>query len=530
MNEQVDQKSPGELSLPGLVDILGNINDAVWSFSWPELVMLFASPATERIYGRPPAAFIEQPDLWRTMMHPDDRHLADRIIEQLQAEGMADLEYRIVRQDETLGWVRDKRRLVYDDQQRPLRVDGSISDITTQKQAHEALRVLAESGNLQEQNVLAFLVGEIAASQGKRHVLIAEIPPGQPDLARTVAVCSDGKLVENFSYHLADTPCRNVVNQGVCFYPRNIRQLFPRDQLLQEMEVESYWGTPLFATTGETIGLLAIIDDRPMAEEPHNTALLKSFAVRAAAELERRHDELQRDLMISALSRSSQEMKRLAEVMAHHLQEPTRRLVTFAQRLRKSFSSDQESRESLTALDFIEYEAWRLRALVNDIQQYLSTEAQPPQAVASDVREVLAAEERRLAPRLAEINGRLEIGELPAAPLDVSRLQKLFSVLLDNAIGHATGHHPLLIRVSGESLPGLLRFKVEDNGPGIALEQRKKVFNLFEKLDSSQAGTGLGLAIARRIVDGQGGWIGIGESELGGTAVIIELPRRDGEG
>ena len=508
-----------------LADILDNVSDAVWSVSWPELDLLFASPAAESISGYPVAAFSENPGLWMELLHPDDRHLVREIMDQLRSGRAVDLEYRIIRRDGTLAWVRDQRLVVVDDQGRPLRVDGSVSDITRQKKASEALRVLAESDNQQQNNILAFLVREIAASQGKRLALIAEVGGRHPVVAHTVAVCSEGRLVDNFSYDLAGTPCSDVRSRGVCFYPRDVKELFPHDRLLVEMNVESYWGTSLCASTGEVIGLLAIIDDLPMAEDPQNTPLLKSFAVRAAAEIERRQGEVEREHMLAALTRSNREMARLTEVMAHHLQEPARRVVTYAQRLRKNVDPVAIDADERLALDFIETEARRLRSLVGDIQRYLVTDVQPPAAGFTDAREVVEDEHRRLSARLAKAGGRIEVGELPPAPLDRRHLRQLLAVLLDNALKHAPRHQPLLVRISGESEPELVRYRIEDNGPGIPSSQRERVFSLFERLESAAEGTGLGLAIARRIVDSRGGEIRIEQSELGGAAIVFELPR-----
>ncbi len=509
-----------------LADILANVSDAVWSVSWPDMELLFASPAAESISGYPVAAFSANPGLWVELLHPDDRHLVEVIMEQLRSGMAVDLEYRIIRRDGTLAWVRDKRRVVVDDQGRPHRVDGSVSDITRQKKASEALRVLAESDNQQQNNILAFLVREIAASQGKRLALIAEVGTRHPVVAHTVAVCSEGRLVDNFSYDLVGTPCGDVVSRGVCFYPRDVTHFFPNDRLLVEMNVESYWGTPLRASTGEVIGLLAIIDDLPMAEDPQNTPLLKSFAVRAAAEIERRQGEVKREHMLAALTRSNREMARLTEVMAHNLQEPARRVVTYAQRLRKNVDPLAIDADEQLSLDYIEAEARRLRNLVKDIQQYLVADASISEDSGSaDVREVIKAESKCLAPRLAKAGGRIEVGELPPAPLDRRHLRQLLAVLLDNALKHAPQHQPLLIRISGESDPERVRYRIEDNGLGIPASQRERVFSLFERLESTEEGTGLGLAIARRIVDSRGGEIRIEQSELGGAAIVFELPR-----
>lgn len=69
-------------------------------------------------------------------------------------------------------------------------------------------------------------------------------------------------------------------------------------------------------------------------------------------------------------------------------------------------------------------------------------------------------------------------------------------------------------------------FWVRDNGPGIPGEYLEKIFQLFERLDTTKEGTGAGLAICRRIVEEHGGRIWA-ESQLGqGATFYFTLPRQ----
>lgn len=69
-----------------------------------------------------------------------------------------------------------------------------------------------------------------------------------------------------FSYSLIGTPCATVFNddETVEFWPHNIQQLFPDDLMLVDMEADSYIGVALKDRTGKTIGLLSMLDDKPM--------------------------------------------------------------------------------------------------------------------------------------------------------------------------------------------------------------------------------------------------------------------------
>lgn len=244
---------------------------------------------------------------------------------------------------------------------------------------------------------------------------------------------------------------------------------------------------------------------------------------------ERKTLEAERERMIAALSRSNAEMARLTEVMSHHFQEPVRRLATFAARLRQATGDLVRDPDARISLDFIDSESRRLRALVNDVQVYLAANAVRPgttPAGAEAVRAIVSEEAGRLAQRLDSVGGRIMIGELPGAPLDAPSLRQLMHQVLKNAVDHAgTGtHRTPVIRVSGLHMQDAVRFRVEDNGPGVPPAYRERVFRLFEKLKASGPGTGIGLAIARRIVESRGGRIWIEDGPEGGAAVVFELP------
>jgi PAS domain S-box-containing protein len=82
-----------------------------------------------------------------------------------------------------------------------------------------------------------------------------------------------------------------VVGKTICYFPREVRQLFPKDAVLQEMLAESYVGTTLWSSHGKPIGLIAVIGRNPLADSQFATAILQLVGVRAAGELERRRAE-----------------------------------------------------------------------------------------------------------------------------------------------------------------------------------------------------------------------------------------------
>lgn len=132
------------------------------------------------------------------------------------------------------------------------------------------------------------LVAHLARALEADIALVGEIDAAQASSVKTVAVQRDGVPAADYTYELEGTPCATVL-QGttVCAYTREVSKRFPRDR-----NVESYVGAPLLDSAGKAMGLLAVMFRRPLDDAAHAESLLRIFAARAAAELERRNQML----------------------------------------------------------------------------------------------------------------------------------------------------------------------------------------------------------------------------------------------
>jgi signal transduction histidine kinase len=99
-------------------------------------------------------------------------------------------------------------------------------------------------------------------------------------------------------------------------------------------------------------------------------------------------------------------------------------------------------------------------------------------------------------------------------------LEEMLGNLMDNACKWAKSR----VRVRCEKSEGRLRFRIEDDGPGLSAQQRTQVGERGERLDESVPGSGLGLAIVRDISKLYGGFFTLDESSLGGVLACLELP------
>lgn len=253
------------------------------------------------------------------------------------------------------------------------------------------------------------------------------------------------------------------------------------------------------------IALLFVLARRRLAEQ-----------AAAAVERERQH---------TAIVKANAELTQFANISAHHLMEPSRRLLLFARRLRDHHAGQLRDEDARLSLDYIEQGAARMRDLVRDIERYLAAALPRGPLRPTDPLPAITEAQRRLADEISERGAQITVECTRPLMLDQPRLLDLFEVLIGNSLIHARDGVRPEVRISCAALPAGVRVRVEDNGPGIAPEYRERVFGVFEHLTPNpKAGTGIGLAIARRILESRNGRIWIEEPPEGGTALVFDLP------
>jgi len=105
---------------------------------------------------------------------------------------------------------------------------------------------------------------------------------------RSLAFWAGGRLLPNFNMPLEGTPCQGVIDHvEFVHYPDNVLNLFPNDHGLIDFQAVSYMGVPLLGDGHRVLGNLAVLDTRPMPRKPRGVSIMKIFAARAAAELQR---------------------------------------------------------------------------------------------------------------------------------------------------------------------------------------------------------------------------------------------------
>jgi two-component system NtrC family sensor kinase len=123
-----------------LEQILSALDNVVWSITPDTFETLFLNPAAEKVYGRPIADFMADSELWFQTVHPDDRKRVGACLPEILAKGVLDIEYRIVRPDGEVRWIHDHIHAIFDEQGKPVSLNGLGTDITQSREAETRLK------------------------------------------------------------------------------------------------------------------------------------------------------------------------------------------------------------------------------------------------------------------------------------------------------------------------------------------------------------------------------------------------------
>jgi PAS domain S-box-containing protein len=151
-----------------------------------------------------------------------------------------------------------------------------------------ALRAILEGTATETgQQFFAALVQNLARALGTHGAWVTEYFPEKRRL-RALAFWMDGQWVKDYEVDIAGSPCEQVIDtQRLVHFPDRLLELYPGDPDLLASGAVSYMGVPLQNTDGQILGHMAVIDRRPIPEEPRVHAIFQIFAARAAAELQR---------------------------------------------------------------------------------------------------------------------------------------------------------------------------------------------------------------------------------------------------
>ena len=235
---------------------------------------------------------------------------------------------------------------------------------------------------------------------------------------------------------------------------------------------------------------------------------------------------------VTALHDAQRARTDLVANLSHELRTPISGARAIAETL-ETAPDDPADRERFLGL--LNEELERMSDLVARMLRLaqLESELEPLDLEPVSPASLLDAAAERFGPVAGRLDVRIEVERAAADAVRANRARagEVLANLLDNALRHSPpGSRVTLAAAAGEGADGgAVRFEVRDEGPGILLQERDRVFERFYTGDSAREGgahTGLGLAIARRLVQQQGGRIWVADRSPGAT-LCFTLPRAE---
>ena len=503
----------------------------------------FVSPQISKMTGFNQEEWINEPRLWYSRVHPDDR---DRTMqdeaEALHEGKMPKLEYRLLTKDERYIWISDESYVFVDSSK--LLVQGFMLDITSRKLAEEQLtKHIAElqavhgiSKNLIQKTdlqKLIFATGEqLRLSLNANNVLISIHDPNT-------------NLI-HFPYDFEEgTPRKDVpIRFGEGITTRIMEGKRPViiendwKRRAAEMNVINTSSIPAkssvsvpIMTDEKVIGVISLEStEREFAFSENDAQLLMTIAANLAVAIEktRLQESVQKEMeiqekLIRELEVKNEELERFTYTASHDLKSPLITIRGFLgyleqdartgnfDRLNADIQRISDATEKMHRLLSELLELSRVGRVMNEKQSV------PFDAI---VMEAL----RRVEGQLKEKQVKVQVGsEFPIVHVDKERLIEVIQNLTDNAVKFMGNQPSPIIEIGHVTEDGRPIFFVRDNGIGIKTDFHKRIFNLFDKLNPATEGTGVGLALVKRIVEVHGGSIWVDSHEGSGATFYFTL-------
>ncbi|NEP18008.1 MAG: PAS domain S-box protein [Leptolyngbya sp. SIO4C1] len=465
----------------------------------------------EKILGFPREQAIGRHDYELLPKAQADFHQAEDLATLEREQPLERSEVYLQREDGEAIWARAFKLPLRDRDGRPSQILGMAEDITERKQREAALRLIVE-GTAAKTGSAFFrtCVQYLAQALQVRYAVITEYTQSRSRV-HTLALWAGSAIGYNIECDVAHTPYAQQ-HQRLHFYPEQFLAQFPRCASMFSDAVESYLGLPLTNAAGELLGHLAVLDTQPMVWEDHREMILKIFAARAGAELERQQAEKTLQIAKEQAEAANRAKSAFFANMSHELRTPLNAILGFAQLLARDGTLSPVQRQSLST---ISRSGAQLLESINDVLEMSKIEAGRTvlSTRAFDLRQLLQTLQAMFQPQAESQSLQLQVEMASTLPryvqTDDVKLRQILINLLSNAIKFTTQGTVTLSAsaadLSGETLT--LYFEVADTGCGIPDADRETLFQPFVQTQrgAQLGGTGLGLVICRQYVQLMGG-------------------------
>ncbi|HEY1268672.1 MAG TPA: ATP-binding protein [Candidatus Binatia bacterium] len=475
------------------------------------------------------------------MIHPEDRsRVVDLLSTALAKRTDYEADFRIVRADGALRWVKSRGRGHYDAAGKPLRVVGIARDVTRQtialqkmQRSLDRIKTLRDidtaiTSTLDLARVLELLLDKIVVSTGyaAATVRLVNRDTGQlePVAAKNVSVESWKRTFSKIPGGLSEVVLKSKVPVKILDVLKDARTR--HQSFMRNYRLVSFLGIPLVAK-GERLGVLAVFTREPHDFDDEEVEFLATIGGQAAIAI---HNAQIHEQIVTA----NKVKEEFLSVMSHELRTPLSVMMGYGGMLLEGLLGDitpQQEEAVRKILARASEQLYMINSIIQTTQ--LESRALRPERRAFRLAEMLRHLRQEFDPAAREQKVKVVWKSPPEAMTvvgDGGKVSQILRSLIANAVKF-TRNGTVTVGVEVLRSPKVgacLTLRVTDTGVGIASDNHERIFDKFQQLDSSETrvygGLGLGLYVAKKLTELLGGKIVVDSVPGRGSIFTVEIP------
>lgn len=474
---------------------------------------------------------------WQAMIHPDDFDENVKIWQHALATGeLYRCDVRMRRADGSYRWHTVIGEPVLDPDDKIIKWVGAFTDIHTEKAFTQELeqQVTARTRELIQINE------SLRKSEERYHLMVEEVQE------YAILYLNAHGIIENWNAgaeKIKGYKADEIVGKYFSIFYTEEDQKSKLPEKLLQLAIENgkvvhegwrkrkdgskFWASVVITAVhnkqDEIIGFSKVTHDLTERKKADDT--LKIYA----QELEQKNNELEE---------MNKELQSFAYISSHDLQEPLRKIQTFASQIidKESESLSENAKDKFKRM---QNAAQRMQTLINDLLAYSRTNSQERIFVKTDLSQIIKEVQDDLTEELEQKNAVIEIEKTSTVDIIPFQFKQLLYNLISNSLKFSNPEIPIVIKIKSEIAAAeafdnekliptkkYCHIQVSDNGIGFESQYNKKIFEVFQRLHGRDRynGTGIGLAIVKKIVENHNGIIAASGILNEGATFDIYIP------
>ncbi|KAF2342936.1 PAS domain S-box protein [Flavobacterium tistrianum] len=474
---------------------------------------------------------------WQKMIHPDDFDENVKIWQHALATGeMYRCDVRMRRKDGSYRWHTVIGEPVFGPDNKIVKWVGAFTDIHTEKAFTHELeqQVTARTRELIQINE------SLRKSEERYHLMVEEVQE------YSILYLNPDGIVENWNVgaeKIKGYKAEEIIGKYFAvFYTKEDQKNKLPEKLLKlarekgkvihegwrtRKDGSLFWASVVITAVhnkkGDVIGFSKVTHD--LTERKKADDKLKMNAL----ELEQKNNELEE---------MNKELQSFAYISSHDLQEPLRKIQTFASQIIEK-EAEHLSENGKDKFKRMQNAAQRMQTLINDLLAYSRTNVQERIFIKTDLAQIINEVKEDLTEELDQKNAIIEIEQSVEVDIIPFQFKQLLYNLISNSLKFSNPDIPIVIKIRSKIALGkdleneklipakkYCYIEVSDNGIGFEAQYNKKIFEVFQRLHGRDRynGTGIGLAIVKKIIENHNGVITASGIQNQGASFDIYIP------